>query len=609
MFKSKLRAYAWFMLINAFLCVAVSTRYFAFLPEFPSETIAQVFLMSGMLSQMALLSFLIGLLFCPLLFLPKHFRQLTLAIIASCGLGVLVIDTMVFAQYRFHLNVAVLDMIFSGQIVSFPIAMWLSVIVAGLLMFIFQLILVKHLDASPNYTQHGWGRGLAVTMFAALLITNGIHVWASANAFQPVTMIKRYLPLFYPATANSFMRKRGWIDEEAVARQKEMSLERGSDLNYPLEVIQTESVEKPINILMIVVDSWRTDTFNSENTPNMWKFAQNGKILDEHLSSGNATRMGIFGLFYGLPGTYWHSFLVNMQSPVLMDRLKALNYNLGIFAAAQLRSPEFDKTVFSGIENLRVKSDGDSVPERDLDITEDWLTWYEEKDPMQPNFSFLFYDSPHAYDFPKDYEHRYEPMLDVVNYLKFDNDTDPEPFFNRYKTSVHYVDSLVKRVLDKVIEKGELENTVVIITGDHGQEMNDNKLNFWGHNSNFTRPQLQVPFVLVGPEVNAKESLNVDRVTSHYDVAPTLLKNYLGVTSEIESYAVGLDLFATPVARDWLLASKYSGYAVLTDETILEVGATGQYEFMDQTNRELKNQSPNFEHLQQALEQISRFRK
>jgi membrane-anchored protein YejM (alkaline phosphatase superfamily) len=608
-FKSKLRAYAWFMLINAFLCVLVSTRYFAFLPEFPSETIAQVFLVSGTLSQMALLSFLIGLLFCPLLFLSKHFRQLALATIASCGLGLLVIDTMVFAQYRFHLNIAVLDMIFSGQIVSFPLAMWFSVIAAGLLMFIFQLILVKHLDASPNYTQHGWGRSLAVTMFAALLITNGIHVWAAANAFQPVTMIKRYLPLFQPATANSFMRKRGWIDEQAIARQQQMSLERVSDLNYPLEVIRSESVEKPINILMIVVDSWRVDTFNSENTPNMWKFAQNGKILDEHLSSGNATRMGIFGLFYGLPGTYWHSFLVNMQSPVLMDRLKELNYTLGIFAAAQLRSPEFDKTVFSGIENLRVKSDGDSVPERDLDITEDWLSWYEEKNPMQPSFSFLFYDSPHAYDFPKDYERRYEPMLDTVNYLKFDNQTDPAPFFNRYKTSVHYVDSLVKRVLEKVKEKGELENTLVIITGDHGQEMNDNKLNFWGHNSNFTRPQVQVPFVLVGPDVNAKESLNVDRVTSHYDVAPTLLKNYLGVTSEIESYAVGLDLFATPVARDWLLASKYSGYAVLTDETILEVGATGQYELLDQTNRELKNQSPNFEHLQQALEQISRFRK
>ena len=468
--------------------------------------------MSGTLSQMALLSFLIGLLVSPVLFLPKKLRKLALALIASSGLGLLVIDTMVFAQYRFHLNLAVLDMIFSGQIVSFPIETWVSVIIAALALFIFQLVLVSHLEKSPAYTQHGWGRRLAVTLFAALLITNGIHVWAAANAFQPVTMIKRYLPLFQPATANSFMRKHGWIDEEAIARQKAMSLDRDSDLNYPLENIQAEPLEKPINIMMIVVDSWRVDTFNADNTPNMWEFAQNGKTLNEHLSSGNATRMGIFGLFYGLPGTYWHSFLVNMQSPVLMDRLKELNYNLGIFAAAQLRSPEFDKTVFSGIKNLRVQSEGNSAPERDLDLTNDWLAWFDQQDATHPSFSFLFYDSPHAYDFPEDYAHRYEPMLEVVNYLKFDNETDPEPFFNRYKTSVHYVDSLVKRVLDKLKEKGELENTLVIITGDHGQEMNDNKLNFWGHNSNFTRPQVQVPFVLVGPEVNTKEPLTVERV-------------------------------------------------------------------------------------------------
>ncbi len=608
-FKSKFRAYAWFMLINAFLCVLVSTRYFAFLPEFPSETVAQVFLMSGTLSQMALLSFLVGLVVSPVLFLPSSFRKFAMALIASGGLGILIIDTMVFAQYRFHLNIAVLDMIFSGQIVSFPLETWLSVIVAALVLFICQLLLVAHLEKSPGYTQHGWGRGLAVTMFAALLITNGIHVWAAANAFQPVTMIKRYLPLFQPATANSFMRKHGWIDEEAIARQKEMSLERGSDLNYPLEAITAEAVDKPVNIMMIVIDSWRVDTFNAENTPHMWQIAQQGKILNDHLSSGNATRMGIFGLFYGLPGTYWHSFLVNMQPPVLMDRLQELDYNVGIFAAAQLRSPEFDKTVFSGIENLRVESDGDTVPERDLDITHDWLSWHEQKNPAQPSFSFLFYDSPHAYDFPENYEHRYEPMLDVVNYLKFDNDTNPEPFFNRYKTSVHYVDSLVKRVLDRLQDTGELENTLVIITGDHGQEMNDNQLNFWGHNSNFTRPQVQVPFVLVGPRVNATSALDVKRITSHYDVAPTLLNNYLGVKSDIKNYSVGLDLFVEPVKRDWLLVSKYSGYAVLSEDSILEVGATGQYELLDQTNRELKNQSPNFDHLQQALEQISRFRK
>ena len=139
--------------------------------------------------------------------------------------------------------------------------------------------------------------------------------------------------------------------------------------------------------------------------------------------------------------------------------------------------------------------------------------------------------------------------------------------------------------------------------------MNDNKLNFWGHNSNFTRPQIQVPFVLVGPDVLKKIQPRDNSMTSHYDVAPTLLKNYLGVTSQISDYGVGQDLYAEAIDQPWLLVAKYSGYAVVTPDTILEVGATGQYEYYDSTNRVIKNKSPNFDYLQQALEQISRFRK
>lgn len=608
-FKSKLRAYAWFMLINAFLCVFISARYFSYLPEFPSELLAQTFLMSGTLSQMALLSFLIGLVFFPVILLPESLRRWTVSLIASLAVGVLLIDTMVFAQYRFHLNMAVLEMIMAGQIVSFPLITWLTVIAIGVGLIGIQFLLYRHLETAPSYTQQGWGRKTAVTLFLALLMANIIHIWAAANAFQPVTMLKRYLPMFYPATANSFMRKHGWIDEEAIARQKAMSVDTDTDLNYPLEAIQAESVTEPFNIVMIVIDSWRLDTFNDENTPNMWAFSKNGKVFPEHLSSGNATRMGIFGLFYGLPGTYWQSFLVTMKPPVLMDRLRELNYQFGIFASAQLRSPEFDKTVFSGVENLRIESDGASVHERDQDITDDWLQWYARRDLAKPSFSFLFYDAPHAYDFPKDYPHRYEPMLDEVNYLEFDNDTDPTPFFNRYKTSVHFVDSLVKKILDKLEENQALSNTLVIITGDHGQEMNDNKLNFWGHNSNFTAPQVAVPFVMVGPKVKQNPLLGTVPRTSHYDLAPTLLTQYLGVTSSSNTYSVGQDLFSYSEARPWLLLTKYSGYALLTKQSILEVGSTGQYELFDNTNREIKNGSPNFDYLQDALEQISRFRK
>lgn len=608
-FSSKARAHAWFMLINAFICILIATRYFAFLPEFPSATLARVFLLSGTLSQMALLSFLVGLLVLPFILLPKLARNLIQAVVASLGLACLYIDTLVFAQYRFHINFAVLEMILSGQIVSFAWQTWFSVISATLFVLLAQFWLIRHLESEPVYTRRAWGRRLAGTIFVALLLTNTIHVWAAANAFQPVTMLKRYLPLFYPATANSFMRKRGWIDEEAVARQKAMSLERDTDLQYPLQPLETEAVEQPVNIMLIVVDSWRADTLNEENTPHIWEFAQQGKILNQHIASGNATRMGIFGLFYGLPGTYWHSFLVNQQPPVLITRLQELGYQMGIFGAAQLQSPEFDRTVFASIKNLRTHSDGSRPAELDRDLTDDWKAWYDQRDKNQSSFSFLFYDAPHGYDFPEGYAHRYEPMLEVVNYLELHNDTDPQPFFNRYKTSVHYVDSLVKEVLDNLKEKGDLDNTLIIITGDHGQEMNDNKLNYWGHNSNFTRPQVQVPFVIAGPGVNEQSSLDIERMTSHYDVAPTLLKHYLGVRSNPEVYSVGIDLFAEPEKREWLIAAKYSGYAIITEDTILEVGATGQYEYLDQQNRELKNQEPDFGHLQEALEQISRFRK
>ncbi|POF60458.1 choline-sulfatase, partial [Vibrio vulnificus] len=130
-------------------------------------------------------------------------------------------------------------------------------------------------------------------------------------------------------------------------------------------------------------------TFNADNTPNMWKYAQSGVVFNNHIATGNATRTGIFGLFYGIPGTYWHGFLANQQSPVLIDRLQALDYQLGIFTAAQLRKPEFNQTVFTKVENLRIGSEGGRPSELDADLTQDWLAWYDQRDKSKPTFSFL----------------------------------------------------------------------------------------------------------------------------------------------------------------------------------------------------------------------------
>jgi membrane-anchored protein YejM (alkaline phosphatase superfamily) len=613
----RLRVHGFFIVINALLTICLASRYFSFLPVFPSDLVAVIFIFAATFGQMVLLASIIGALTLPFIYLPTRWRQFSQVTIASFGVALLYFDTLVFAQYRFHMNAVVVDLAMSSDVVTFPLLMWLKGLGIIALIIMLQYVLLRYLEnkqSDLNEDTSFWKkkrfiRYFSLFTFITLLMTHGIHIWAAAVAYQPVTMVKRYLPLFYPSTSNKTMAKYGFVNEQSLAQQKELKMSQASDLQYPLKPLDVVTPEKPVNIMIILVDSWRADTFNAENTPHMWRYAQRGIMFNNHLSAGNSTRTGVFGLFYGMPGTYWHSFLANGQPPVLIERLQALEYEMGIFAAAKLTKPEFSQTVFRTIPELRIGSKGNTPSAKDEDLTNDWLAWYQQRDKQKPVFSFLFYDAPHGYDFPDGYEHRFEPMVDAMNYLELDNDYDPTPLKNRYKTSVHYVDSQVKRVLEQLEESGEIDNTLVIITGDHGQEMNDNKLNFWGHNGNFTNAQIQVPFAMFGPKITQKNQPWDDRFTAHQDVVPTLARNYLGVRNELIDYSVGVDLLSPPVARDWLIASQYSGYAIVTNDYIVEVGATGNYELLDKTNRPNSSLKLDAQYLKEAFEQMSLYNK
>lgn len=606
---SKLKTYGYFILINSFLAILISLRYLKFLPEVPSDILGFLFLVLSTFSHMAFLTAIVSLVLLPFFFLPYDWiRRISVAALASLILVLLFIDTFVFANYRFHINVAMIDLLLAGQIVSFSFFTLLMVIGVVTVVFAIELGILYGLEGRKIKLPSKIGRIFSIAVVLTLLMSNGIHVWAAAHAYQSVTQLKRYLPLFYPLTSNTLMQKYGWIDEEALEKQKLMTMQKQGDFKYPLQPLQTQAIENPPNIVFLVIDSWREDTFNAENTPNIWNFAQSGTIFQEHLSTGNATRAGIFGFFYGIPSTYWHSAINNKTSPVFIDRMQELDYQLGIFASAQLYNPEFDQTVFLKVPDLRKETKGKTMVERDQNITKEWVGWFAKRDRSKPSFSFLFYDSPHGYEFPKDYPHRYEPMLSEVNYLKLNNKTDPQPLMNRYKTSVHFVDSLAKQVLDELNASGEIENTIVVITGDHGEELNDNKQNYWGHNGNFSNPQVHVPFVMVGKNIPKNLSGWNKYFTSHEDVVPTLMQNYLGVENPLQEYSMGVDLLGKPIDRDWLLVSSYSKYAIVTHQDIMEVGSVGQFSYVDKKYQPLKEQ-PNYELLQQAMEQISRFSK
>lgn len=610
MFKTKYRAFGWFILANAFFAVLIGIRYFEFFPDGSFTALSRIYAITSTVGHMAFLAAVPGLLFIPAVFIRNRFlRRGLLGLAAALGLTVLFIDTIVFAQYRFHINSVVLGLVMSDDIVSFPFITWAMVTGSFLGVVGLEFGLISLIENRINYLRLWTGRKLAFFFLLALLSANLINIWGVAHANQSVAMVKRYLPLYYPAAANSLLAKMGLVDLYALKTGNNLNFNEKGDLNYPLKPLTGDAPKQPKDIMFIVIDSWRYDTLSPEITPTIWQLAEKGVVYNEHLSTGNATRTGIFGLFYGLPGTYWHSFAANQRSASVIDRFQELGYQLGIFASAQLIRPEFNRTVFRNVPDLRIKSDGESASDKDRDITDDWKAWFAKTDRSKPSFTFLFYDAPHAYDFPDDFEPKFEPMLDELNYLKLDNDADPAPLFNRYKTSVRYVDSLVKEITDTLAAQGKLENTIIVFTGDHGQEMNDNKLNFWGHNGNFTDAQIKVPFVITGADVKKHANPQYfSALTTHEDLVPTIMKNYLGVDNDTADYSTGADLFGKFVNREWMVSSKYSGYAVVTKENILEVSSMGGYEVLDKTNRPVNRKLDSF-HMKDVLAEISRYLK
>lgn len=247
--KQKLHAHSQFILVNTLIAIIIASRYFAFLPEIPTDPLGLFFIFTGTLSQMGLLAAMMGLLALPAVLLPKTGRNIVQATVATVGIAVLFIDTLVFAQYRFHINAVVVELLLSGQVVSFPFMMWAMGVTAILAVLGCQWWLIRSLEASSAKVRSTLWRKCALLCLCALVATNGVHIWAAANAYQPVTTVKRYLPLFYPATSNTLMKQLGWIDEAAIKRQRALAMTRKSDLNYPLTPLEPHSVEQPPNIL------------------------------------------------------------------------------------------------------------------------------------------------------------------------------------------------------------------------------------------------------------------------------------------------------------------------------------------------------------------------
>jgi membrane-anchored protein YejM (alkaline phosphatase superfamily) len=364
-------------------------------------------------------------------------------------------------------------------------------------------------------------------------------------------------PLYVPLTARNLLQELGVGGDRDEDQPLDLDPGRAR-LRYPLAPLRVAKPAHPLNVVWLVAESLRWDALDPEIMPASFALSRRAWHFTHHHSGGNGTRMGMFSMFYGLHGPYWFEFLEERRSPVLMDVLQQQGYQLGIYTSARFSYPEFDRTIFARVPAAQLHDSADNYEADDWERgwrndparVSDLLAFLAARDREQPFFAFMFFESTHyRYYFPEESVIRTPYARD----LALDDLASPENAElsrARYINAAHHLDGQIGRILDFLRADGRMGDTVVLITGDHGEEFYEKGRK--GHNSEFHEEQIHVPLVLWIPGDAGRA---VERVTSHVDIVPTLLP-LLGVRNPTADYALGADLrdgaqHAFTLVADW----------------------------------------------------------
>ncbi|WP_413284810.1 DUF3413 domain-containing protein [Vibrio sp. MA40-2] len=596
----------WFAFFNIIASMLIGTRYISQSP-WPETLFGQLYLVGSWVGHFSFLIFALYLLILfPLSFIipsRKLFRFIAVCF-ATVGLTLLLLDTQAYQQVHLHLNPAVWELLLEKDQSNIATELQQLFIVLPII-FLLQLAQSEWIWRKHRKLKHKRiGRSITTLFFVCFVSSHLVYIWADITFYKPITAQKANFPLSYPMTARTFMQKHGLIDTEEYNKRLEENEKLTELIRYPVEPLTYDSKAKNYNVVMIMVESLRGDFVTPELMPQLNEYANNNLRFTDHYSSNNDAG-SIFGLFYGIPSNYQKSIISQQLPPILLDEMTKRKYSFGLFSHDKVgddntredsdRSREFIFKSTSQSITYTSNNDADNGDADDGyannsgDVTTllNWSSWLQEQ-AKTPWFSYV-------------------ELSTLSNYEEYDNNafegTPEQRLKDAYSLAAEKTDRLLATVFETLEQQQLLDNTIVIITSNHGVEFNETKTNSWGANSNYSRYQLNVPLIMHWP---TKRPEIFTYKTSHFDLSVTLLQDLFGVSSNPQDYSSGQSLL-NQSSRKWILAGNQNNMALITGNYTTVVDQYGNYKVYDNNYQRDKDSKTKLSILMLGLSELKRF--
>ncbi len=297
------------------------------------------------------------------------------------------------------------------------------------------------------------------------------------------------------------------------------------------------------DIVLITLDAARPDHFSSygygrPTTPNIDRLAERSLVFTNAFALVPNTHRSVPTMVTGL------SFLnheVTEEDSVLAQSAKTLAESLqeaGYLTACFTATPNNSRSIGTEQGYDEFHELWTEVP-RTVSRVPDYLArraveWLGTRSDSQPIHLQLHFVPPHA---------PYDPVaeFDVFTDAEYDGSIDGRPktlqaidksnlattdadlahIISLYDGNLRAADHAVEMVLQALKHRPRWNDTVVLITSDHGEAFSEHGRML--HNNTVYDEMLRVPFILRAPNAAARNEVDLDRTVTLADIVPTLL--------------------------------------------------------------------------------------